>query len=66
VDWIGLVRDRDRWRALVNAVMNQLLKKSTLHLRFRRTASPEEKETSSRNRNSDSCIFSDQSDSLNH
>jgi hypothetical protein len=22
VDWIGLVRDRYRWRALVNAVMN--------------------------------------------
>jgi hypothetical protein len=22
VDWIGLARDRDRWRALANAVMN--------------------------------------------
>jgi hypothetical protein len=22
VDWIGLARDRDRWRALVNSVMN--------------------------------------------
>jgi hypothetical protein len=22
VDWIGLARDRDRWRALVSAVMN--------------------------------------------
>jgi len=22
VDWIGLVQDRDRWRTIVNAVMN--------------------------------------------
>jgi hypothetical protein len=22
VDWIGLAQDRDRWRALVNVIMN--------------------------------------------
>jgi hypothetical protein len=25
VDWIGLARDRDRWRALVNSVLNLLV-----------------------------------------
>jgi hypothetical protein len=25
VDWIGLAEDRDRWRALVNAVFHKIL-----------------------------------------
>jgi hypothetical protein len=25
VDWIGMAQDRDKWRALVNAVMNLLV-----------------------------------------
>jgi hypothetical protein len=25
VDWIGLAQDRDRWRTLVNVVMNLLI-----------------------------------------
>jgi len=24
MDWVGLAQDRDRWRTLVSAVMNQL------------------------------------------
>jgi hypothetical protein len=28
MDWIGLARDRDRWRALVNAIMNFLVTKN--------------------------------------
>jgi hypothetical protein len=28
VDWIGLAKDRNRWRALVNAVMNLRVRKN--------------------------------------
>jgi hypothetical protein len=32
VDWIGLARDRNKWRALVNAVMNLQVPKNAVKL----------------------------------
>jgi hypothetical protein len=29
VDWIGLVQDRDRWRALVNSALNLRVSENT-------------------------------------
>jgi hypothetical protein len=29
VDWIGLAQDRNRWRALVNSVLNLLVPRNT-------------------------------------
>jgi hypothetical protein len=31
VDWIGVAQDRDKWRALVNVVLNLLKTKTELH-----------------------------------
>ena len=31
MDWIGLAEDGDRWRALVNAVMNYILVTNLMH-----------------------------------
>jgi hypothetical protein len=28
LDWIGMAQDRDRWRALVNSVLNLLIPKN--------------------------------------
>jgi len=32
VDWINVVRDREKWRALVNVVMNLRVPKNALNL----------------------------------
>jgi hypothetical protein len=32
VDWIGLVQDRDRWKALVNSVLNPWVPQNSMKL----------------------------------